>query len=94
MKEDHLNMLYFDKYLPSEGGGTDLREPSGAFVQNNVTNLFLCAIFSFTESPGIPVNDSKEKMRQGKAIQGRSPLTCQHSGPTLSASNHWLLTAK
>lgn len=70
MKEDHLNMLYFDKYLPSEGDGTDLKGPSGAFVQNNVTNSFLCVIFSFTESSGIPFNDSKEKMKQGKSIQG------------------------
>lgn len=61
MKEDHLNTLYRflfplnDKYLPSVGYGTHLKDQSGAFVQNNITNSFLCAIFSFTESSGISI---------------------------------------
>lgn len=59
---------------------TDLKDQSGAFVQNNVTNSFLCTIFSFTESSGIPINDLKEKMKQGKPSKADHHLPVNTAG--------------
>lgn len=69
-----------DKYLPSEEYGTNLKDQFGAFVQNKVTNSFLCAIFSFTESSGLPINESKEKMKQGKPSKADHHLPVNTAG--------------